>query len=45
MLPESFMDTNEGDNSLMQNIAWEGPFALAPVLDDTREDAIMIAGR
>lgn len=45
MLPESFMDTNEGDNSLMQNIAWEGPFALAPVLDDIREDAIMIAGR
>ena len=27
----------------MQENAWDGPFAMAPILDDIREDAILIA--
>lgn len=43
LLPESFLDKDINDASLMQEIAWDGPFAMAPILDDIREDAILIA--
>lgn len=42
LLPEAFLDSDINDVSLMQSIAWDGPFAMAPILDDIREDAILI---
>lgn len=43
LLPESFLESDVNDASLMQKIAWDGPFAMAPILDDIREDAVLIA--
>ena len=45
-LPEAFLSENSPDDAgLMRAIAWEGPFAVAPILDDIREDAVLIASR
>lgn len=44
-LPENFISEDINNALLMRKIAWTGPFAMAPALDDIKEDAVAIASR
>lgn len=43
LLPESFETEEHDDKLLMRDITINGPFAMAPFLDDHKVDAILIA--
>ena len=44
-LPENFICDDNNNTLLMSKIAMSGPFAMAPCLDDIKDDAIAIASR